>query len=98
MPTMPSNIKISLTPGALEAAVLKLINSVNEQGQLPALLEVYIEGSEIDQTRFTPEGKAAMIDYLLDRRRPIEGEEKPKAGGYGEPLRVASEFPLSSPS
>ena len=59
---MPSNIKISLSPGALEAAVLKLINSVNEQGQLPALLEIYIERAEIDTTRFTPDVKAAMID------------------------------------
>ena len=38
-----SNLKISLSPGALEAAVLNIINSVNEQGQLPALLDIYIE-------------------------------------------------------
>ncbi|HEX4939538.1 MAG TPA: hypothetical protein VFX11_12745 [Candidatus Kapabacteria bacterium] len=95
---MPSNIKISLTPGALEAAVLKLINSVNEQGQLPALLEVYIEGSEIDQTRFTPEVKAAMIDYLLDRGIQIEDVEKLKAGGYDEHFALAYDYAVSSAS
>ena len=95
---MPSNIKISLTPGALEAAVLKLINSVNEQGQLPALLEVYIEGSEIDQTRFTPEVKAAMIDYLLDRGIKIEDVEKLKAGGYDEHFALAYDYAVSSAS
>ena len=95
---MPSNIKISLTPGALEAAVLKLINSVNEQGQLPALLEVYIEGSEIDQTRFTPEVKAAMIDYLLDRGVQIEDVEKLKAGGYDEHFALAYDYAVSSAS
>lgn len=95
---MPSNIKISLTPGALEAAVLKLINSVNEQGQLPALLEVYIEGSEIDQTRFTPEVKAAMIDYLLDRGVLIEDVEKLKAGGYDEHFALAYDYAVSSAS
>jgi hypothetical protein len=98
MPTMPSNIKISLTPGALEAAVLKLINSVNEQGQLPALLEVYIETSEIDHTRFTPEVKSAMIDYLLDRGVLIDDVDKLKAGGYDEHFALAYDYAISTAS
>lgn len=95
---MPSNIKISLTPGALEAAVLKLINSVNEQGQLPALLEVYIETSEIDHTRFTPEVKSAMIDYLLDRGVQVDDVEKLKAGGYDEHFALAYDYAISTAS
>jgi len=95
MPTMPSNIKISLSPGALEAAVLKLINSVNEQGQLPALLEIYIEKAEIDPTRFTPDVKAAMIDYLLDRGIQIEDVEKLKAGDYDEHFALAYDYALN---
>ncbi len=95
---MPSNIKISLTPGALEAAVLKLINSVNEQGQLPALLEVYIETSEIDHTRFTPEVKSAMIDYLLDRGVQIDDVDKLKAGGYDEHFALAYDYAISTAS
>lgn len=92
---MPSNIKISLSPGALEAAVLKLINSVNEQGQLPALLEIYIEKAEIDATRFTPDVKAAMIDYLLDRGIQIEDVEKLKAGDYDEHFALAYDYALN---
>lgn len=92
---MPSNIKISLSPGALEAAVLKLINSVNEQGQLPALLEIYIEKAEIDPTRFTPDVKAAMIDYLLDRGIQIEDVEKLKAGDYDEHFALAYDYALN---
>jgi len=95
MPTMPSNIKISLSPGALEAAVLKLINSVNEQGQLPALLEIYIEKAEIDATRFTPDVKAAMIDYLLDRGVQIDDVEKLKAGDYDEHFALAYDYALN---
>jgi len=95
MPTMPGNIKISLSPGALEAAVLKLINSVNEQGQLPALLEIYIEKAEIDPTRFTPDVKAAMIDYLLDRGIQIEDVEKLKAGDYDEHFALAYDYALN---
>jgi hypothetical protein len=95
MPTMPSNIKISLSPGALEAAVLKLINSVNEQGQLPALLEIYIERAEIDTTRFTPDVKAAMIDYLLDRGVQIDDVEKLKAGDYDEHFALAYDYALN---
>lgn len=92
---MPSNIKISLSPGALEAAVLKLINSVNEQGQLPALLEIYIEKAEIDATRFTPDVKAAMIDYLLDRGVQIDDVEKLKAGDYDEHFALAYDYALN---
>lgn len=92
---MPSNIKISLSPGALEAAVLKLINSVNEQGQLPALLEIYIERAEIDTTRFTPDVKAAMIDYLLDRGVQIDDVEKLKAGDYDEHFALAYDYALN---
>ncbi|ABC30618.1 conserved hypothetical protein [Hahella chejuensis KCTC 2396] len=93
---MPSNTKISLNPGALEAAVLKLINSVNEQGQLPALLEIYIESNEIEKSRFTPEVKAAMIDYLLDRGVQIDDIDKLKKGGYDEHFALAYDYALST--
>lgn len=86
---MANNVKINLAPGALEAAILKLISSVNEQGQLPALLEIYIEQSEIEKSRFTDAIKMAMIDYLLDRGVQIDDIEKLKNGGYDEHFALA---------
>lgn len=94
---MPSNIKIAITPGALEAAVLKIINNVNEKGQLPALLDIYIEeNGEIDKSRFTPEVRTAMIDYLLDRGIQIEDVQKVRDGGYDEHFALAYEYAVST--
>jgi hypothetical protein len=93
---MSSKLKISLAPGALEASVLKLINAINEQGQLPALLETYIEGGEIDRSRFTPEVKSAMIDYLLDRGVQIDDVTKLRNGGYDEHFALAYDYALST--
>lgn len=86
---MANNVKINLAPGALEATILKLISSVNEQGQLPALLEIYIEQSEIEKSRFTDSIKMAMIDYMLDRGVQIDDIEKLKNGGYDEHFALA---------
>jgi len=86
---MANNVKINLAPGALEAVILKLISSVNEQGQLPALLEIYIEQSEIEKSRFTDAIKIAMIDYLLDRGVQIDDIDKLKNGGYDEHFALA---------
>lgn len=92
---MPGNIKISLVSGALEASVLKLIDAVNKQGQLPALLEVYIDSSEVERSRFTPEVKMAMIDHLLDRGVLIDDLDKLKDGGYDEYFAVAYDYALT---
>lgn len=97
MPTMPSKIKISLTPGALETAVLGIINAVNEKGQLPALLDIYIEeNGEIAKSRFTPEVRSAMIDYLLDRGVQIDDVQKVRDGGYDEHFALAYEYAIST--
>lgn len=93
---MSSNIKISLTSGSLEAAVLKLINSVNEQGQLPALLEIFIEKSLIEKSRFTPQVKAAMIDYLLDRGVQIHDVKKLEEGDYDEYFALAYDYAINT--
>lgn len=94
---MSSNIKISLTPGSLEAAVVKIINSVNEKGQLPALLDIYIEeNGEIDKSRFTPQVRTAMIDYLLDRGVQINDVQKVRDGGYDEHFALAYEYAVST--
>lgn len=93
---MANNIKINLAPGALEATILKLISSINEQGQLPALLEIYIEQSEIEKSRFTNAVKIAMIDYLLDRGVQIDDIEKLKNGGYDEHFALAYNHALDT--
>lgn len=93
---MANNVKINLAPGALEAAILKLISSINEQGQLPALLEIYIEQSEIEKSRFTNAVKMAMIDYLLDRGVQIDDIDKLKSGGYDEHFALAYNYALET--
>lgn len=92
---MQSNVKISLQPGALEASVLKLINQVNAQGQLPALLEIYIDSAEIERSRFTPAIKTAMIDYLMDRGVQIDDTDKLRAGGYDEHFALAYDYAIN---
>jgi hypothetical protein len=98
IPHMHSNVKISLQPGAVEASVLKLINQVNAQGQLPALLEIYIDSAEIDRSRFTPAIKTAMIDYLMDRGVQIDDTDKLRAGGYDEHFALAYDHAISMAS
>lgn len=93
---MANNVKINLAPGALETAILKLISSINEQGQLPALLEIYIEQSEIEKSRFTSAIKMAMIDYMLDRGVQIDDIEKLKNGGYDEHFALAYNYALET--
>jgi hypothetical protein len=93
---MPNNVKISLAPGALEKAILKIINSVNDQGQLPALLEIYIQQSEIEKSRFTDAVKFSMIDYLLDRGVQIADIDKLKNGGYDEHFALAYNYALET--
>lgn len=93
---MSNNIKISLGSGSLEQAVLTIIDEVNKKGQLPALLDIYIEESgEIDQTRFTPEVRVAMIDYLLDRGIQIDDIQKVRDGGYDEHFALAYDYAIS---
>ena len=95
---MPSNMKLSLAPGAIESFVLNLINEVNEVGQLPALLEIYIEKGEVDQTRFSPQIKTAMIDYLLDRGIVMDDLDKMNNGEYDEYFALAYDYAMTTAS
>ena len=88
--------KISLTPGALENAVLNIINSVNEQGQLPALLDLYIAKGEIAPERFTPEVRMAIIDYLFDRGIQIDDVQKLEDGDYDEHFALAYDYAITT--
>ena len=58
---------VTLIPGGLESAVLNIIDQVNDHAQLPVFVDMYIEESGIDEDRFTPEIRAAMVDYLRER-------------------------------
>lgn len=87
---------LSLSPGALEASVVNIINSLSEKGQLPALLDIYVEeNDEIEKVRFTPQIRSAMIDYILDRGIQIQDVEKVRNGGYDEHFALAYEYAVS---
>ncbi len=58
---------ISLSPGRLEPAVLKIIRDLTEQAELPLLIDLYVAHSGIDEDRFTDEVREAMLEYLLER-------------------------------
>jgi len=92
---MQNKAKISFLPGALEASVIEMINTVNEQGQLPALLQVYIDSAEIDQSRFTPVIKRTMIEYLIDRGIQINDIDKLRNGGYDEHFALAYDYAIT---
>lgn len=83
--------KVSLTPGGLEPAVLKIIDQLNEQAQLPVFIDIYIEHSGIDDTRFTDEVREAMVEYLLQRGAKIDSIEAAERGDYDELFALAYE-------
>jgi len=65
--TNGTTLSVSLGPGGIESAILKLIDRLNDQGQLPVFVDAYIENSGIDESRFTYEVRAAMVEYLMNR-------------------------------
>ncbi len=83
--------KISLAPGGLEPAVLKIIDLLNEQAQLPVFIDIYIEHAGIDAARFTADIRAAMVDYLLERGAEFESIEAAERGDYDELFALAYE-------
>lgn len=83
--------KVSLAPGSLEPAVLKIIDLINDQAQLPVFIDIYIEHSGIGEARFTDEVRAAMVDYLLDRGAEFESIEAAERGDYDELFALAYE-------
>lgn len=82
---------VSLTPGGLESAVLNIIDRVNERAQLPVFVDMYIENSGIDESRFTPEVRAAMVDYLQERGAEFESIEAVADREYDELFALAYE-------
>ncbi len=92
-----SNTILSLGSGTLEASVLAIINSVNKEGELPFLLELYIEErSDVDKVRYTSAVRTAMIDYLLDRGFKITDPKKKKNGRYDEEFSLAYDYALNT--
>lgn len=87
--------KISLSPGGLEPAVLKIIDQLNDQAQLPVFIDVYIEHSGIDKARFTDEVREAMVEYLLRRGAQIDSIEAAERGDYDELFALAYENAVS---
>ncbi|HEX7296120.1 MAG TPA: hypothetical protein VF251_10235, partial [Pyrinomonadaceae bacterium] len=82
---------VTLTPGGLEPAVLKIFDQVNEQAQLPVFVDMYIAGSGIDEERFTPEVRAAMVDYLRERGAEFESIQAVIDREYDELFALAYE-------
>ncbi len=83
--------KVSLTPGGLEPAVLKIIDQLNEQAQLPVFIDIYIERSDIGEARFTDEVREAMVEYLIQRGAELNSIEAAERGDYDELFALAYE-------
>lgn len=88
-------VKIALTPGGLEPAVLKIIDQLNDQAQLPVFIDIYIEHSGIDEARFTDEVREAMVEYLLQRGAKIDDIDAAERGHYDELFALAYENAVS---
>ena len=86
---MSPNARLSLAPGAIQPFVMELVDALNAQGHLPAMLEMYIDRGEIETHRFTPAIKMAMLDYLLDRGMIIDDVDRLNAGEYDEHFALA---------
>lgn len=83
--------KILLTPGGLEPAVLKIIDLLNEQAQMPVFIDIYIEHSGIDAARFTNDVRAGMVEYLIKRGAEFDSIEAAERGDYDELFALAYE-------
>lgn len=82
---------VSLAPGGLEPAVLQIIDRVNQQAQLPVFVDMYIQNSGIAEDRFTPEVRAAMVDYLRERGAQFESIDAVLERQYDELFALAYE-------
>src|SRR5688572_27682686 len=66
-------VKVSLSNGSLEASVMKILDQVQDQAQLPIFVDYYINHfSGIEEDRFTPAVRQAMVEYLLERGATFE--------------------------
>lgn len=84
-----NTITVSLAPGGLEPAVLQIIDQVNEQAQLPVFVDMYVETSGISEDRFTPDIRAAMVDYLRERGAEFESIDAVQQHEYDELFALA---------
>src|SRR5215510_14002070 len=90
-----NTLTVSLAPGGLEPAVLQIIDQVNEQAQLPVFVDMYIETAGISEDRFTPDIRAAMVDYLRERGAEFESIDAVQQHEYDELFALAYESAIT---
>jgi hypothetical protein len=86
--------------GQVQPFVLSQLDELNEKGIVPLLVDEFARKGEIDERRFTPEIKAAMVDHLVERGFKFtdptlyDGDEpdKFKNGAYDEHFVNAYEY------
>lgn len=84
-------IPISLSPGGLEPAILRIIEQLNEQADLPAYIDLYVQHASIDEARFTDEVRAGMVEYLRDRGAVFTSADEVTQGDHDELFALAYE-------
>ena len=89
---------LSLRPGRVKPAVMDRVEKVIRQGEIPLLVESFINREEVNPGRFTPQVKEAMVEYLLDRGIQVTDLDTFDAGGYDEYFALAYERAISSAS
>jgi hypothetical protein len=85
-----------LSTGRVEPAIAAIHEAMLKEGNFPALVEAYVATREVDEHRFTPEVKAAMVRHLIARGIAIDltkadQELKFLDGGYDEYFAQAYE-------
>ncbi len=81
----------SLSSGAPETFVMKLIDRMGRQGNWPALIQNFVSRQEISPHMFTPQVRQAMIEHLIERGVVMDDQVILVNGGYDEHFAVAYE-------
>jgi hypothetical protein len=90
---------VPLGSGRVESAVETLHEQLISEGPFPALVDAYVESREVDQSKFTPEVRRAMVAHLIARGVSIETDEQKERfakGEYDEYFAVAYNQAASS--
>jgi hypothetical protein len=92
---------VPLGSGRVDSAIETLHEQLISEGPFPALVEAFVETREVDQSKFTPEIRRAMVAHLIARGVRIDTDEQKERfakGEYDEYFAVAYNQAASSAS
>ena len=84
---------LPLGSGQPEQAVLAVLSAAQQDGDIPQAVENFARLGEVEESRFTPAVKAAMVQYLKDIGLRIDPAADPKR--YDEYMALAYQYALT---